>query len=69
MVYQYDVLMEESVPVFDLVSIDVVEQMANCRCWLRLKVEDLVSSSELSEVIPRRQETINFIENQSYWQR
>ncbi|MTC44883.1 hypothetical protein GKR71_03370 [Providencia sp. wls1922] len=63
MVYQYDVLMEESVPVFDLVSIDV-EQMANVDVGSGLKVEDLVSSSELSEVIPRRQETINFIEHQ-----
>lgn len=64
MVYKYDVLMDKSVPVFDLVSIDT-EQMANVDIGSGLRVEDLVSASELSEVIPRRQETRSFIENQS----
>ncbi|MTB66580.1 hypothetical protein GKR48_07045 [Providencia sp. wls1943] len=64
MAYKYDALMEKSEPVFDLVSIDT-EQMANVNIGAGIRVEDLVSSTELSEVIPRRQETRAFIENQN----
>lgn len=64
MAFKYDALTEKSEPIFDLVAIDI-EQMANVDVGAGIRVEDLVSSTELSEVIPRRQKTRAFIESQN----
>ncbi|HHR6037366.1 TPA: TcdA/TcdB pore-forming domain-containing protein [Providencia alcalifaciens] len=64
MAFKYDALTEKSEPIFDFVSIDI-ELMANVDVGTGIRVEDLVSSTELSEVIPRRQKTRAFIESQS----